>query len=55
MKTVYLIRHGETDFNSQHKLQGKENTLLNALGLEQAQRLAQRLKDVNLAQIFTSN
>jgi len=55
MKTIYLIRHGETDFNSQHKLQGKENTLLNAQGLEQAQRLAQRLKDVPLDQIFTSN
>jgi probable phosphoglycerate mutase len=40
---VLLLRHGQTDANAQGILQGHQPTPLNALGLEQAQRLAGRI------------
>ncbi len=55
MKTVYLIRHGETEYNSEHKLQGTVDTMLSEIGKQQALHLAQRMQDVALKQIFCSN
>jgi probable phosphoglycerate mutase len=33
---LYFARHGETDFNVAHRLQGQYQTSLNALGRQQA-------------------
>lgn len=41
---VLLLRHGQTDANATGTLQGHQPTPLNALGVLQAQRLAQRVK-----------
>jgi probable phosphoglycerate mutase len=40
MTELVLIRHGETDMNRELRFQGHLNVGLNAVGLEQAQRLA---------------
>jgi broad specificity phosphatase PhoE len=55
MKTIYLIRHGETEYNSEHKLQGSVNTSLSEVGRQQAEDLAVRMKDVQLDQIYCSD
>ena len=43
MTELLVIRHGETDWNRQHRFQGQIDVPLNDLGQMQAQRLAQRL------------
>lgn len=35
---VYIVRHGQTDWNAENRLQGQADTDLNALGREQASR-----------------
>ena len=43
--TIYLIRHGETDWNRDGRWQGHSDVPLNAAGQQQAQRLARRLAE----------
>lgn len=38
--TICLVRHGETDWNLQHRYQGRADVHLNATGREQARRVA---------------
>jgi probable phosphoglycerate mutase len=45
MTELIVIRHGETDWNRQHRFQGQIDVPLNDIGLAQAQRLAERLRD----------
>lgn len=41
--TFYFVRHGETDWNVQKKIQGTTDVPLNANGLRQASELAEKL------------
>ncbi len=40
---VYFVRHGETDWNAEGRLQGQADTDINALGRRQADRNGRRL------------
>jgi len=51
---IYLIRHGETDWNVIGKLQGREDIPLNENGKMQAKICAQSLKNANCHAIITS-
>jgi probable phosphoglycerate mutase len=46
MPVLYYIRHGETDFNLQGRLQGRRDTVLNAHGRLQAAECAAVLCDL---------
>ena len=43
MTELILLRHGETEWNRELRVQGQVDVPLNATGHAQAQRLAQRL------------
>lgn len=43
-----LVRHGETDWNVERRLQGHTDIELNAQGLAQAEQMAQALKNMDL-------
>jgi probable phosphoglycerate mutase len=46
MPIIYFVRHGETDFNIAHRLQGRYETSINARGREQARHCAGVLSDL---------
>ena len=46
--TLYLIRHGETDWNRQHRFQGSNDIPLNENGLAVARATAQGMAEVGL-------
>jgi broad specificity phosphatase PhoE len=43
---LYYVRHGETDFNAEQRLQGRRDTLLNARGRLQAKDSGELLRDL---------
>lgn len=52
---LLLIRHGETDWNSEQRIQGRTDVPLNARGMEQAEKLAARLaSEERMDVIYTS-
>lgn len=51
---VYFCRHGETDWNLSHKLQGLTDIPLNDAGREQAGCIAEALGPKQLAAVWTS-
>jgi probable phosphoglycerate mutase len=52
---ILLIRHGETLWNEQGRMQGQHDSPLTALGLQQARQLALRLKKVPFAALYSSD
>jgi broad specificity phosphatase PhoE len=52
--TIYLARHGESDWNVENRFQGHTDRPLTQLGLEQADELANVLADVPLEAVYAS-
>jgi len=52
---VYLLRHGETDWNSEQRIQGNTDISLNANGLNQARQAADYLTRFDIEAIYSSN
>jgi broad specificity phosphatase PhoE len=55
MKTIYLIRHGETDHNAEGRAMGQMDVPLNARGLEQARQTAEFLRRHPIERIVSSD
>lgn len=53
--TILLIRHGETMWNRELRMQGYQNVPLSDLGREQARKLAGYLKDETFNAIYASD
>jgi 2,3-bisphosphoglycerate-dependent phosphoglycerate mutase len=52
---VVAVRHGETDWNAQTRIQGQIDIGLNAVGRQQAERLARALADAQFDAVYASD
>ncbi|KAF8136511.1 phosphoglycerate mutase-like protein [Boletus edulis] len=52
---VFIVRHGETEWNRTRRIQGHLDVPLNETGLQQAMLVAEALKDISFARAFSSD
>ena len=51
---IYMVRHGQTDFNKKRVMQGLSDVPLNENGIKEANDAKEELKDVNFDICFSS-
>ena len=51
---LYIVRHGETDWNRIHRVQGRTDIPLNDYGRHLARETAEGMKDVRIDLGYTS-
>lgn len=51
---LIIVRHGQTEFNEAHKLDGQSDTKLTRLGLAQAEELSKRLSTIAFDVVYAS-
>lgn len=54
MITLYITRHGETEWNTEKRMQGWSDSNLTVKGGEHAALLGNRLKEVSFDAIYSS-
>jgi len=52
---IHLIRHGETDWNKERRVQGQSESQLTDLGVQQAQELGKRIAHLEFDRIYCSS
>jgi probable phosphoglycerate mutase len=52
---IWFVRHGETDWNLDQRVQGWSDIPLNATGVNQAEQLALQLREVRFDRIYSSD
>lgn len=52
---LWLIRHGETAWNAERRIQGQRNSQLTKLGVRQAEQLGNRLKQASIDYVYSSD
>lgn len=54
MSKVYIVRHGESLWNLEHRLQGGQDPALSETGYGQAARVAEALEGLGVAAVYSS-
>lgn len=55
LTTIYLVRHGETEWNLKRLIQGHSDSPLTKAGIEQAKKVAKNLKKIKFDLVFSSD
>lgn len=53
--TFYIIRHGQTEWNAIHRIQGQLDSPLTQQGKEETQQTARKLKNVHFDAVYSSD
>lgn len=53
-RMIYLVRHGQTEWNALHKVQGSTDNVLNEEGIKQARQVAEKMKNITIDLIISS-
>src|SRR3990172_8408752 len=53
--TIYIVRHGETEWNIKGVMQGHSDSPLTKTGEKQAHQIAEELKEIHFDEIFSSD
>ena len=51
---IYVVRHGQTDLNKEGRMQGRLGLPLNEVGLKQAEKVREKLRDIGFNYVFSS-
>lgn len=51
---IYIVRHGQTDWNKEGRYQGRVDIELNESGIKQAKQISEELKNIKFDKIFSS-
>ena len=52
---IYIIRHGQTDWNIEHRTQGHTDIALNTNGIKQAELMTQKIANLKIDSIISSD
>ena len=52
--SIYVVRHGQTDWNLQKRAQGRKDIMLNENGIEQARNLKESLNGIKFGKVISS-
>ncbi|WAT00217.1 2,3-diphosphoglycerate-dependent phosphoglycerate mutase GpmB [Rouxiella chamberiensis] len=55
MLQVYLVRHGETEWNAARRIQGQSDSPLTEKGIFQAQQVAERVRNEGITHVIASD
>ena len=55
MLQVYLVRHGETQWNAERRMQGQSDSPLTEKGVQQAWQVAERARTLGITHVITSD
>jgi len=55
MTNLIIVRHAESQFNLQNRIQGHQDSALTKLGLRQSRLLAKRFKNSHIDKVYTSD
>ena len=51
---IYVVRHGQTDWNTIKRIQGWKDIALNEKGIEQAKEIKEKLKGIKFDEVISS-
>lgn len=51
---IYIVRHGQTDWNLEKRYQGRIDIELNGTGIKQAEKLSLKLSNIKFDKVFSS-